>query len=100
MAEGYRLSLAGRGTAAPGQPRSLEGFQYVWQDLSSKVREIGANDPKSEWATVLDQRAKEFEVALPMPVTPPVSDQARLSFKYFLTEVTTHFYRVDKALHT
>ncbi len=80
-------------------PESLEGFQYVWQDLSSKVREIAASDPVADWAIELNQHARDFETAFPLPAKPPVPDAARLHFKYFLSEVTTRFYKVDKALH-
>jgi hypothetical protein len=82
-----------------GSDELLEGFQFVWQDLASMVREITSSDPAADWAIALNRYAAAFERAFPMPPSAAVSDQARLCFGMFMNEANKRFYWVDKALH-
>jgi hypothetical protein len=82
-----------------GSAEALEGFQYVWQDLTAMVKEIAVSDPASDWAIALNRDAAAFENAFPMRQGTAVSDQARRCFGMFLNGANNRFYRVDKALH-
>jgi hypothetical protein len=82
-----------------GTAEALEGFQYAWQYLARKVREITASEPAAPWAKDIDGSMANFETAFPIPATPPVSDAARLRFNDFLSKSTKRFYAVDLALH-
>jgi hypothetical protein len=82
-----------------GSAESLEGFQYVWQDLAAMVKEIAVSDPASDWAIALNRDAAAFETAYPMRQGTAVSDQAKRCFGMFMNGANNRFYRVDKALH-